>query len=51
MPTTHRTPKGNRHERAMKDVGADVFYFPDTRQTSSTMLRTFLDDHGPEGGA
>jgi glycerol-3-phosphate cytidylyltransferase len=45
------TPKGNRLERAMKDVGADVFYFPDTRQTSSTMLRTFLGDHELGGGA
>jgi hypothetical protein len=28
----------------MKAVGAKVVYFPYTRQTSSSMLRTFLTD-------
>ena len=38
------TPRGYRLERAMSEVGADVIYFPYTRQTSSTMLRAFFDD-------
>lgn len=38
------TPKGYRLERAMEEVGAAVVYFPYTRQTSSTLLRTFLDE-------
>ena len=44
------TPKGYRLERAMAEVGADVVYFPYTRQTSSTLLRTFFDDTEMEGG-
>ena len=35
----------------MKAVGADVVYFPYTRQTSSSMLRTFLTDSQPPGQA
>jgi glycerol-3-phosphate cytidylyltransferase len=45
------TPKGYRLERAMRSVGADVIYFPYTRQTSSTLLRTFLGDHELGGGS
>ena len=45
------TPKGYRLERAMKVVGADVIYFPYTRQTSSSMLRSFLGDHELGGGS
>ncbi len=45
------TPKGYRLERAMAQVGADVIYFPYTEQTSSTLLRSFLDEAGMEGGA
>ena len=42
------TPKGYRLERAMTAVGAEVLYFPYTRQTSSTMLRSFLGGREPE---
>lgn len=45
------TPKGYRLERAMNDVGADVIYFPYTRQTSSSMLRSFLGDSELGGGS
>ena len=45
------TPKGYRLERAMTAVGADVIYFPYTRQTSSTMLRTYLSDTELGGGS
>jgi glycerol-3-phosphate cytidylyltransferase len=44
------TPKGYRLERAMQAVGADVIYFPYTRQTSSTLLRTYLNDSELGGG-
>jgi glycerol-3-phosphate cytidylyltransferase len=44
------TPKGYRLERAMSAVGADVVYFQYTRQTSSTLLRTYLGDAELEGG-
>lgn len=40
------TPKGYRLERAMASVGVDVVYFPYTRHTSSSILRTFLSDGG-----
>jgi glycerol-3-phosphate cytidylyltransferase len=43
------TPKGYRLERGMRAVGADVVYFPYTRQTSSSMLRTFLTDRNRRG--
>lgn len=36
------TPKGERLEREMKEVGAEVVYLPYTRSTSSTILRCFL---------
>ena len=38
------TPKGYRLERTMADVGVDVVYFPYTRHTSSSMLRSFLTE-------
>jgi glycerol-3-phosphate cytidylyltransferase len=40
------TPKGYRLESAMDQVGAKVVYFPYTRHTSSSMLRSFLADGG-----
>ncbi len=40
------TPKGYRLERTMGELGVDVVYFPYTRHTSSSMLRTFLTDGG-----
>ena len=40
------TPKGYRLERAMASVGVDVIYFPYTRHTSSSMLRSFLAEDG-----
>lgn len=40
------TPKGYRLERAMNEVGAEVVYFPYTRHTSSSMLRTYLIEGG-----
>jgi glycerol-3-phosphate cytidylyltransferase len=40
------TPKGYRLERAMASVGAEVVYFPYTRHTSSSMLRSFLTEGG-----
>ena len=40
------TPKGYRLERAMASVGVDVVYFPYTRHTSSSMLRSFLAEDG-----
>lgn len=36
------TPKGERLEAAMRQVGARVIYLPYTPSTSSTMLRQFL---------
>jgi glycerol-3-phosphate cytidylyltransferase len=36
------TPKGDRLEAEMRDVGAQVVYLPYTPTTSSTMLRAFL---------
>jgi glycerol-3-phosphate cytidylyltransferase len=45
------TPKGYRLEQAMSAVGADVVYFQYTRQTSSTMLRTYLGDSELGGGS
>ena len=36
------TPKGYRLERTMKGLGVEVVYFPYTRHTSSSMLRSFL---------
>lgn len=36
------TPKGYRLERTMTELGAAVVYFPYTRHTSSSMLRSFL---------
>lgn len=36
------TPKGQRLEREMAEVGATVVYLPYTPSTSSTMLREFL---------
>ncbi|QCB94441.1 adenylyltransferase/cytidyltransferase family protein [Cellulomonas shaoxiangyii] len=36
------TPKGDRLEREMAEVGARVVYLPYTPSTSSTMLRQFL---------
>lgn len=40
------TPRGYRLERAMASVGVDVVYFPYTRHTSSSMLRTYLLEDG-----
>lgn len=40
------TPKGYRLERSMSDVGVEVVYFPYTRHTSSSMLRSFLTEGG-----
>ena len=40
------TPKGYRLEHAMQSVGAEVVYFPYTRHTSSSMLRSFLTEGG-----
>lgn len=40
------TPKGYRLEREMETVGVDVIYFPYTRHTSSSMLRSFLTEGG-----
>lgn len=36
------TPKGERLEKEMSEVGARVVYLPYTDRTSSTMLREFL---------
>lgn len=36
------TPKGYRLERAMGELGVDVVYYPYTRHTSSTILRSRL---------
>lgn len=36
------TPKGYRLEKAMAEVGAAVVYFPYTRHTSSSILRSFI---------
>lgn len=36
------TPKGDRLEAELREVGADVVYLPYTPSTSSTMLRAFL---------
>ena len=36
------TPKGYRLERAMGELGVSVVYFPYTRHTSSSILRSFL---------
>lgn len=38
------TPKGDRLEAELKEVGAEVIYLPYTPSTSSTMLRAFLTD-------
>lgn len=38
------TPKGDRLERDLAEVGARVEYFPYTRHTSSSLLRTVLTD-------
>lgn len=40
------TPRGYRLEAAMEQVGAEVVYFPYTRDTSSSLLRAFLSDGG-----
>lgn len=40
------TPKGYRLERTMGQIDVAVVYFPYTRHTSSSMLRTFLTDGG-----
>jgi len=37
-----RSPKGDRLEREMAEVGARVVYLPYTPSTSSTMLRQFM---------
>lgn len=37
------SPKGERLERAMNEVGAAVVYFPYTLHTSSTRLRGFIE--------
>jgi glycerol-3-phosphate cytidylyltransferase len=42
------TPKGYRLERTMREIGVEVVYFPYTRHTSSSMLRSFLTDGGGE---
>ncbi len=36
------TPKGYRLERSMGELGVSVVYFPYTRHTSSSILRSFL---------
>lgn len=40
------TPRGYRLERTMASVDVAVAYFPYTRHTSSSMLRTYLADGG-----
>lgn len=40
------TPRGYRLESAMSGVGVAVVYFPYTRHTSSSMLRSFLTNGG-----
>lgn len=40
------TPKGYRLERTMSEIGVEVVYFPYTRHTSSSMLRSFLTGGG-----
>lgn len=40
------TPRGYRLERTMASVDVAVVYFPYTRHTSSSMLRTYLADGG-----
>lgn len=42
------TPKGYRLERSMGAIGVDVVYFPYTRHTSSSLLRSFLEERGEE---
>jgi glycerol-3-phosphate cytidylyltransferase len=42
----HGTPKGYLLERTMAEVDVDVVYFPYTRHTSSSLLRTFLLEGG-----
>nr|WP_255499476.1 adenylyltransferase/cytidyltransferase family protein [Aeromicrobium senzhongii] len=37
------SPKGERLEQAMRDVGARVVYFPYTLHTSSTRLRGYIE--------
>ena len=36
------TPKGYQLERSMAELGVAVVYFPYTRHTSSSILRSFL---------
>jgi glycerol-3-phosphate cytidylyltransferase len=38
------TPQGDLLERRFAEVGVEVVYFPYTQQTSSTLLRTVLQD-------
>ena len=42
------TPKGERLEQQMSEVGARVVYLPYTPSTSSTMLRQFLSSALPD---
>lgn len=42
------TPKGERLEQQMAEVGARVVYLPYTPSTSSTMLRQFLSSVVPD---
>jgi glycerol-3-phosphate cytidylyltransferase len=37
------TPKGDRLEATMAEIGVRVVYFPYTVHTSSTLLRSYLD--------
>lgn len=38
------TPKWNEFERQFAEVGAEIVYFPYTKGTSSTKLRTVLEE-------
>ncbi len=38
------TKKGDKLEKELKEVGADIWYFPYTENTSSTVIRKVLDE-------
>jgi glycerol-3-phosphate cytidylyltransferase len=40
------TPKGDRLEASMAEVGVQVVYFPYTAHTSSTLLRALISGNG-----
>lgn len=43
------TPKGDRLEEGMAEVGARVFYFPYTQHISSTKLRALVEEANQQG--